>query len=252
LIAELKWAPDMAQGRNEAGQPIGIPQSLVDPSRDEEFFHRFSGAIYQHGFKQTERLVPLGMPLPHGSVVYRYRHENTKTSPILVQIGPGLFSTNALPPYKSWSEFRPWLELSLSALLKARTGVSPFKVSVRYIDAFSGDITQEKTIADFFDSELGFKIVLPDSISKLRHGADSIRSSLSMTIPLDGMQMIIKLGEGYVRGGPAGILDTQVTIVDEIEPDLGIILGARDNARQVIHDSFMDLVNPIINTLLPE
>ncbi len=251
LVADLRWTPSLSSAQDQTGAAVMIPQSLVDPSQAELFFQQFGGAIYQHGFKSVERLIPHSMPLPPDQMVCRYRQAGTDAQPVLVQVGTNQFSVNALPPYKSWADFRPWIEKAVAALLEVRPDSLPFRASVRYIDAFRRDLTEGKNPTEFLDSELGIGVKLPDSLAKRKRGPGKVKSSITVNIPIDGMQMTVKAGEGLISGETVTILDTQVTSSPDIAPTIEAVMAAFDEAHTIIHDSFMELVKPIIDRLEP-
>lgn len=252
LIAELRWQPQFSTATDQGGNQLLLPQSLLNPSEGETFFQRFFAAVYQHGFKQMERLAPQGVPLPHDRMVCRYRHENQNEAPVLTQIGPSIFSVNALPPYKSWLEFRPWIVHTVESLLEANPNPGSFKASVRYIDAFKEPFLNGRSVSQFFESTLGFSLNLPNALTGRKLEGGEIRSSVSTIVPLDGMQMTVKLSEGKVDGEQAAIMDTLVTINGDIAPNKESVMKALDSARGVIHETFFELTKPIENALEPE
>nr|MBV6629730.1 TIGR04255 family protein [Oceanococcus sp. HetDA_MAG_MS8] len=252
LVAELRWEPQLSVATDQGGNQLQLPRSLLDTSEFEEFFQRFGGAIYQHGFKQMERLVPHGVPLPHDRVACRYRHEDQRNVPLLAQVGPSIFSINALPPYKSWTEFRPWIEKAAGALFEANAGISRLSASVRYIDAFKEPLLQGRSASEFFESELGFALNLPAALTQRKRTDDSVRTAISTSIPLDGMQMTVKLAEGKSAGESVAIMDTLVSVNDEFDPNVAEILQALDSARSVIHDTFIELTQGISELLEPQ
>lgn len=251
LVAELRWSPALTPAHDQAGMPVMVPQSLVDPAQSELFFTKFGGAIYQHGFKTIERLLPQGMMLPPNQVIYRYRNTDTNAPPVLLQVGPNQFTANALPPYKTWADFRPWVENGVNALIEVMPVLSRFEASVRYIDAFRHDLTDGKDATEFLSSVLGFKVDIPPALTTRMRQGGRLKAAINVTIPLDGMQMVVKAGEGIVGGEAAVIMDTQVLVTGTIEPTQAAVMKAFDSARQAIHDSFLALVNPIIDKLQP-
>lgn len=252
LVAELKWVPALTTAQGDGGAPVMIPASLVDPSAAELFFTKFGGAIYQHGFKVVERLMPQGMILPPDQMVYRYRQADTGAPPVLLQIGTNQFSANALPPYTTWDEFRPWVEKGVKALMEVRPEQAPFQVALRYIDAFRKDITEGRDATEFLSSVLGIKLELPKAY--LRHAVKDgkVKSAVQFTVPLEGMSMIVKAGDGVAGGEPVAVIDTQVSMSGQVAPKVEGVMEAFDKARKTIHDSFFELVEPIMKNLEPK
>lgn len=251
LVAELRWPPQcFPLNPATGGGPVEVPQSLISPSDSELFFQKFSSAISKYGFTRMERLSPFGMPLQHDRPACRYKHQDN--IPIVVQIGPSVFSVNALPPYKTWNEFKPWIEKSVRALLDTNTSASSFKASVRYIDAFKEDILGGMSASDFFQSKLGFKVIVPEALTERKVVDEEIKLSLSVNIPLNNATMTISLTEGKILGELAAIMDTIVRVSDNIEPDIDSVTSAFDLAHDEIHGSFFKLIKNIINLLNQE
>ena len=251
LIADLQWdIPHLPGHADGTGAPIMIPQSIVDPSHAENLFTRFIGSIYQYGFRSAERLMPQGIVAP-GQMVYRFRQGDTDAPPVRMQIGANQFSANALPPYKIWDEFRPWIESGVRALLEAQAdNPVSLRASVRYIDAFGPDLTDGLSSTEFFDQKLGLSVGMPDALSK-RLGDRKPKSLIKMVLPLEGRTMVVRTGDGFANGRQAAILDTQVSVTQPVEPDLDTIMGAFDSAQQVIHHTFFELVVSIMDKLKP-
>lgn len=250
LVAELQWTPQLSLASDMGGTP-SIPQ-YSDPSESDAFIQRFGAAVYEHGFKQMERLMPFGAMLPQGVIAARYRHENQQETPVLTQVGPSIFSVNALPPYKSWSEFRPWIQCTVASLLGANPSIQQYKVVVRYMDAFKGDLLEGQDMSDFIENTLGFSLQIPPALNALKVADKKIRSNISAVIPMNEMQMTVKVGEGKVSGEAAAIMDTAVAVSDEVPADVDAILDAMDRARRVIHDSFVEITRPISELLEPQ
>lgn len=111
IIAEIRWNPQMVPLQTVSGHgPAAAPVMALNTNAFDEFFMRFGGEVYQKGFEQSERLVPSGFPMMLFQPVYRYRKSASADASVLYQVGPGLFSANAIPPYKSWDTFSPTVE----------------------------------------------------------------------------------------------------------------------------------------------
>jgi len=107
----------------QAAEPGGVSLPIItgDVSRFEEFFMRFGGAAHQLGFAEVERLTPPNFPLIGFQPVFRFRPPSDKGRKVLYQVGAGMFSANAVPPYKSWDDFGPVVRSGVRALIGART-----------------------------------------------------------------------------------------------------------------------------------
>lgn len=227
-------------------------------NRLDEFFMRFGGECYQMGFQRSERLVPAGFPVLPFHPVYRYRRsEDAAGSPALYQIGAGLFSANALPPYRSWSAFAQIVADGVRALLKTRpsdeSATAFSSASLRYINAFGPDFLQGRTSSRFISDVLGFRVELPEAVRAVSSPVEPFGAVLQLTIPAaNGLRIAMMVGEGVVTGASAVMLDTTVSSVGPVEPDEGVLMRTFDSARSIIHDSFVALTRPLHEFMGPE
>lgn len=243
LIAELRWAPVGVL----APEPGGV--AMTFDGAVDEFFMRFAGKISVNDFTQAERLVPVGVPyFPH-NIAYRFRRPNNLSS--LLQVGAGIFSANALPPYKRWHEFRPTVEAGVRALLEARRpeeAEAPFTgVSLRYIDGFSAELLGGKSESAFIEQTLGFRVVLPAPVETLVTSDQPVNTSIGLVFPAKGTTKTVRLniGDGVVGGERAAVMDTTVSESSAIAPNVDAVMKALDSSRDIIHKTFVDLTTPV-------
>ncbi|NUA26141.1 TIGR04255 family protein [Cupriavidus basilensis] len=262
LIAELRWndgtVVPFAQGVNPAGVGNGGPGIRIQfgGPDNEAFFMRFGGELYKNGFQASERLVPPNFPIVGGQPVYRFKASNeTGVSPVLYQIGAGMFSVNAVPPYKTWAEFRPNVEQGIRSLLAARASdqqAEPFStLSLRYIDAFRPPLTRDLEVGAFIEKVLGIDIKLPDALTKKLAEGQHIKPLLQLNIPMDGLMMAFTVAEGAVNGEPAILMDTTVSSNTPIVADYNEVMGVFQRAHEVIHDVFMSLTRSLFDDMGP-
>jgi uncharacterized protein (TIGR04255 family) len=249
LVAELRWAPS-----GDGALPAG-DLTLALGNQAEEFFQRFGNTVAKVGFPQAEKLIPAGIPPPWHHIAWRFRNPNDVSK--LLQVGAGIFSANALQPYRRWREFEPTIELGVKALLESRSPKEtdqPFtSASLRYINAFSGDLLGGKQPEAFIDDVLGFRQALPESISNL---IGDNKSSWSTTInllgPVTGKTKTVKVvvGGGKVKTDPAAIFD--ITVTDQEPVATGDVMTAFRASRNIIHQCFLDLTKPLHEDMEPE
>lgn len=255
LIAELRWAvPGVSP---DANAPAGVPTFLnVDSKKVDEFFMRFGGAVYSDGFCNVEKLVPPNFPSLPFQVACRFSRRGNGQRPVLYQVGVGIFTANATPPYKSWEEFAPEVEKGLLALIDARSEderESPFfSISLRYIDAFGPDLTGGRDVTSFVADVLKIKIELPKVLLKDANPDQGVKPYLQFQLPLkNGMNMIVGVGEGMVGVAKSIILDMTVSSSELIEPNVESVMSVLNGAREMIHDAFMGLTAPIHDLMQP-
>jgi uncharacterized protein (TIGR04255 family) len=256
IVVELKWSPqpDMIQMQKPIG--VSVPLMSMNSSKLDEFFMRFGEEIYQQGFQRAERVVPSGSPMMLFQPVYRYRKNKKTDGSVLYQTGPGLFSANATPPYRSWDEFAPLVLSGIDALLKARDETErniPFtSVSLRYIDAFGPNLTEGRDINAFISDVLGISINLPTGLSKLVLPGQKAKPLLQLSLPLtNNRNMYIGLGMGMVNNETTIVMDTTVATSGEVLADTNTAMETLHAAREVIHELFLELTEPIQHLMQP-
>lgn len=256
IIAELRWLPP-----GTSSLPPGQAQIAVSGPDPDTFLLGFSRSPELTAFKKAEKLVPPNFPLIWQQAVWRYT--NPESPGTLLQVGPGIFTANALQPYKRWSEFRPSVEAGVRALLASRLGQEsnqPFVgVSLRYINAFSPQLVGNRRPDEFVREVLGFVIEPPAAVLKLCKDNSSISSGLNLRLRVAGTSktLALQVGEGEIRqpGSPANtkaiLLDFAVAENEHILPDVNAVLESFDAARDIIHSTFMEMTGKIHLTMKP-
>ena len=255
LIAEVKWAavglPDPQQG----ARPGILQFQVFNTSAFEEFYMRFGALVHAQGFTVAERIMPPGFPAPPFQVVYRYK--GAKTGKEILQVGPGVFSANALRPYQSWHVFRPAVMVGLNALLEARPESEKdaqfTSVSLRYINSFTPDLTGGRDTATFVRDVLGIKTDFPKPIADLIAEGASPVPSLTFAFPTtDGLGVQLTVADGIVEGGPSIVLDLYVYSTGPTAATADATIGALDAARNLAHGMFIGLTKSINTAMEPE
>ena len=246
LITELRWVP----GSPGSPEPKIDTQSgvlqfpLMSPHLDETF-SRFANEVAALGFGNSERLIPVGFPYLPFSVVYRYRKPPAQGENYLYQIGPGVFSANALPPYRDWDSFRPIVQEGIKALLDSRhpSENGEFtKVTLRYINLFSEEFTEGRSSFQFMNDVLGIKLLLPETLAQQSQDFTKIQSGLSLSMPLKaGVAMSLNLAEGIAAGKSGIIMTTEVFSVHPVSPYVQQIAETLEKAHDSIRATFLGL-----------
>jgi len=254
LIAELRWQPDALTTAPSPG-PFMQPMLANPGGAFEEFFMRFGVAAAAAGHGDVERLVPPGFPLLPHQAVYRFKSKNEAgLATSIFQIGPGLLTINAIPPYGSWGEFREIVVKGVEAMLRARADANrdlPITaISIRYVDAFVAHHTGGRSIDAFVREILGFGLALPAGLSECLDAGASPKPVVQFQIPMsDARFMNIGIGEGLVNGHPAIMMDQSISKAAEISPTVDAIMAFMDPAQRAIHNSFVKITTPIHDTL---
>ncbi len=248
LIVELKWLPPNAPATQVQNAPILISSS--QPSKVDEFFMQFGSRIHSVGYTEVERLGMSGFPLIMHQPVFRFKQKKDANDGSLFQVGPGLFTANAIPPYESWEKFNPIVIQGISAVIESRPQEEREQefigTSLRYIDAFMPRHTGGRDLIPFLEEVLGIKISIPDAISK--HIPKGLRPTpmLQLQTPIEGgLVMNLLIGEGMTPDGPAIMMDTSVSSVIAISPHVSSVMDALNSAHDVIRKIFTDLIKPV-------
>lgn len=257
LVAELRWK-DLSVPE---GLPPGFPAGFAFPGSQAAFDQQhpeMTSAMTSFGYGQSERLVPAGFPVPPEAPIIRYRYsgpsdEGREHLPsTLFQIGSGIFTANAVKPYKSWEEFSPIVQRGVEILLETqKSNVGGYSLILRYIDAFRSDLTGDMTHSQFLRDVLGFKIGLPETLNDHAEGREVEVSVAQIVVPLKFGVLQLQVAKGEVEGTPAFILENVVLIDGLIAADVGAIMENFSNARNVIHDVFIKLSAPIKDKMVP-
>ncbi|WP_185597938.1 TIGR04255 family protein [Burkholderia cepacia] len=249
LVAELRWESAIAIKPPVIGG-AGPAFVATNTSALDGFFMRFGGAASNLSYTESERLIPVGFPILAHQAVYRFKHNESGETRSLYQIGSGLFSANAIPPYKSWTSFEPVVRNGVEALLKSRDpseASQPFTaVSLRYIDAFGPQHTEGRDVMRFLTEVLGIGITVPPALSRHLRADTPIKPVLQLQIPMaEGMVMSVAIGEGVANGQQALMMDTSVATTLPVPANLEVVMGLFKRAHDTISESFTQLVKPI-------
>lgn len=244
IIAELTWDVPEAEGHGGT-EPI-FHQAY------EEAFAEFIDFVGERGYSRSERLIPVNYPCPSNVAIFRarhkdYRHSNAAEAKVLYQIGAGVFTANALPPYESWDEFSPLVREGVEDFLKVNMpGGLPERLrpKLRYINAFTGDLVGDVSHREFLCDVLGLNIQFPGGVIKECHGELEI-PRVEIMLPFEFGRMVARFAKGAVGGDDAHILDITVQYNDELPPDIESIMDAYSRGRQKIHKIFLELTRSI-------
>lgn len=257
IIAELRW--DLPSVANHLGVPTPVLPPLAQSIESD--IEGFSKQIATLGFEHVDRMVPPGFPWMAGGPVFRYTHspkgegaQETLKSSTIFQIGPGVFTANAVPPYTSWDDFEPLVRHGVEAMLSMEfSGGRPktFSPSLRYVDAFSADLTRGMSLHEFLDKVMGLSIKLPDAIRPRSPSRETEVPMVNVIVPLEFGRLILQFMDGMVNGRRAYILDMAVHFENFDRTDVSGLMDAFSNARDVIHEVFVGLTKPIHGLMKP-
>lgn len=231
IIAEVRWGAGI----------VGSQPSFQEPN--DATYVAFGIAVGKAGYSQLERIIPSGFPVPLGSVVYRYRkvEEDQHT---LYQLGPGIFTANGLPPYDSWSKFRPHVMQGLSAAIEVENlrAQTEFQLILRYVDAFVGENLAGETPYGLMHRMVGFSFNPPKNVDASR---DPHSARFSVEYPCLGSGVFtVEAGRGMKEEHDALILNTTVGIKFN-STDPSAIISKFDELQDVLHDAYLEFVSRI-------
>jgi uncharacterized protein (TIGR04255 family) len=238
LIAELRWLPPGVHMAADAGN-VEVPPAFFAAGQPDSMYMTFGARVSPHGYTQFERLTPSGMPPIPFQPVHRFSKPQTQAGDTSIfQLGPGVFSAHATPPYKSWADFRPGLELGVASLIASRSEQERtqtfISATVRYIDGFTAEFLANATIPTFMAKTLGFDLAIPRAISALLEEGKEIVPQLRLNFPITGgFRMSLALADGNVRNQSALIMDSSISTGAQVAPDATEVMRALDAAHAV-------------------
>lgn len=257
LVAELRWRDLSLPAGLPPGFPVGFPFPGSQVAFDQQL-PEMTSAMTSIGYGQSERLMPAGFPAPTETPIVRYRYSGTieknreHLPSTLFQIGSGIFTANAVKPYKSWDDFRPIVEHGVRILLETqKSKVGGYSLVLRYIDAFRRDLTGDMNHMQFLRNVLGFGVDLPAVLLTHAEERQIEIPAMQITIPLGFGSLQLQMTQGEVEGDRAFILENVVIINGLIEPSVEAIMESFSKARDVIHDVFVKMSAPLKDKMAP-
>jgi uncharacterized protein (TIGR04255 family) len=235
IVAELRWGPGL----------VGAPPSIPGQSDDE--YIKLGIEVGKSGYTQLERVIPSGFPAPGGMVVYRYRKSDEKQH-TLFQLGHGIFTANALPPYNSWKDFRPVIAQGLNAayLAKAIPEDEPAEVLLRYIDAFHGENLVGRDRYQFMIELLGLQFLPPPSVHKADDRGVPNAARFAVEYPTSGNgKFSLEVGIGEHDGKAALIMNTTAQSQKLERLDVNECLTRFDTLHDILHNAFVELIERV-------
>lgn len=247
ISVQVQWLP-----KESAVVP---PQSsTVIELGGDDFFQEFGSRAAEAGFLQSERIVPAGVRVSPHQPVYRYRKGPDST--VVYQLGQGIFSINAVPPYKTWDHFFPHVVTGMSMLMESLPDEQKndqfFSVQVRYINMFEGEILRGLSPTRFIMDTLKWHVSLPTALYQNVDASevDGFFVRLGFKVS-DSIHLLINVGEVLRHGTPAALLDlvTEVRNIEQVQEE---VLAKAQDMHTVIHKTFLDMVAPIQDLFEPE
>lgn len=262
LVADFRWNPIGSSAPFVAVQQnVGqlVPQPLADPARNESFFSSFADGISKQGYVKAERLVPIGWPFPGQFPVMRFRHPQNEGPDLstLYQVGAGLFSAHALPPYDNWEQFKPVIHRGLEVLLSSRpTEEQTAKFSVitlRYIDRFSTALTGNLQPRTFIEEVLNIHLDLPKVVQDETEDQSKINPTIILKLPLkSGLQMNLAVNNSNDPPSAGFVMDTTVVTLGPTDSSIEAAMRVLETAHDSIRRVFVGLTEPIASRMEPD
>jgi len=255
ILAELRWVPGQVSPPMPVTTGPGTIQLPLLSQYIEQTFSNFLNQVAQRGFGMSERLTPPGFPYIPFNVVYRFRKPPPQPGNFLYQIGPGIFTAHALPPYRDWQSFRPIVQEGTQALLASRhdsESAAFTSAKLQYIDLFSEEFTEGRSSFRFLNDILGIKLELPDTISTQALDMGRVQAGLQLSLPLSsGLAMKLRVYDGGAAGKQGIVMTTEVFTLQPTPPEVNRIMQTFDNAHTSIRTTFVGLTERIRAKMRP-
>jgi uncharacterized protein (TIGR04255 family) len=253
LIAEFRWLPVTAEGVE-----VTIPTAvMLNGPEAEEFYRQFASILSSRDFGQSERLLPPGFPVPIYTPLVRFSRPTETAKTAIIQVGPGILSVHALPPYEDWQSFRPIIVQALKALMESRKPSNRSRtftrVLLRYIDVFGPELTNSRRVASFIDEVLGVKIVLPPVMTDEAPDTNALSFSLTVnTKTRSNMDLTFVCGPHLGQNdGTTVVMDTAVGTSGDLSWNAVAPMDVLDTAHESIRRLFIGLTEPISSAMQP-
>ena len=219
----------------------------IDPFY-QAVLQKFTTAIAKSGFGVVESRVPDDAPIE------LFAHQPTRIFRMkpnmwpIFQIGPGIFTANAIPPYGGWSSFIPHVKKGLDQFLKIypEEFLSPDRIRLRYINGFvaSHGMTSQ---AAFIRDALKLVCPLPETIvSSAEDGLDSITQTGRARIGLAtqaGAQGEIVWNTGRVKSEEAVILELRISTPASTMKSSADLCSSLNKSHELISKWFEALIS---------
>lgn len=237
VIVEYRWALTT----------LKVVQGVrIDPFY-QVLLQKFTSDVAKIGFEVVESRIPDNAPIELFSYQPTRLFRAKPNAWPIFQIGPGIFTANATPPYGGWSSFMPHIKAGLDILFKIypEDFLSPQRISLRYINGFvasHGMLSQ----AAFIRDTLKLAGALPAAIRDCAEGG--IRDILQtgrIRVPLSTQPQ--STGEviwnaGRVKGEDAVILEFKA-ITSAASKSSDKVLAELNASHDIISRWFEGLVD---------
>jgi len=250
LIAEMHWLPITSDGSN-----IAADMFVMTGPAEEDFYEGFRRSLKEFGFDKVERLQPPGFPIGIHTAIYKHTRLIDSPSGVVVQIGPGLLSIHALPPYKDWTSFRPTIEQALMALItarprKARSQVFT-RVLLRYINVFDANLMGGLTMLQFIRDVLKIGVSLPEVLKSETQDSESVTLTVSVQMRTkDQRDLTLSVGPKPNSGDENSVvLDTFVATCSHTAWNADSVVESLDSSHESINRLFFGLTSPILSLM---
>jgi uncharacterized protein (TIGR04255 family) len=251
LIAEFRWLPVTADGT----EVTDLNALMFNGPEAEGFYNQFGAILAVEGFGKSERLIPPTFPSPIYNPLMRFSRPSETTPTAIIQVGPGLLSVHALPPYENWESFRPIILQALGALLHSRKPSNRSRiftrVMLRYIDVFGPELSGGRSVASFIREILGVTVVFPPTMVDEAPEVNSAGFGLTVSAKTRS-NMDLTFACAPHPGQPDGttvLMDTSVGTSDHTSWDEESPMNALDTAHESIRRLFIGLTEPISNAM---
>ena len=252
VIAELRW------GTGATPLPVGSVINFQNsPPDNDPFLSSLGEELGRSKFSRSERLIPPGFPSFPFQPVTRFRQDASGETSLIIQAGAGIFSFNAIPPYHSWTRVEPIARNGIEALIRARDKVGSqdhfSTVSLRYINTFNQALMQGNSVGSFLRDIMGITVHLPPVIeSHIQSGTEPL-PHVQYSFNVDETSSFsFMAGEGIFQNEKVVLFDMTVSSRLPIEQEVDGIMRVLANARNIMHEIFVNITKPIHSLLAPQ
>lgn len=248
VIAELRW--DLIGLASMPGAGIDPLFEILRP--------RISERLASLGFNSVERVSPEQVPIEFvgGAPVFRFRQGPNQWP--LHQLGPGLFTSNIVPPYDGWQAFRGVISAGHAALIDSLpTGVSDLKglkPKLTYIDGFTGK-HEYSPASNFVANQLNIGFSLPEALLSDSAAAErDIQSTFNLSFALKSppaARLSVACAQGLKDGNNALLMELNTIATSAFAAtNADDLLSWMDAAHVMLHDAFEHLTSDSLKKVM--
>ena len=240
VITTISWGADPTH-----------PDSPLEDKEAEEFFNfreRLTSKMSDIDYPRSQIVTPPNTPLWRKAPNIRFFQNKEGMGNTIYQMGPEVLSINARPPYDTWEGLLPTIENGINILLDELPGQKKFYTSIRYINAFTQQFYKEKSLLQFVNEDLKFKISIPEFLKDDASPELSVTPELKFVVPLKAAFLTFFIFYSILDGENVYILDFFMNKKLYSNISAATIIEQLKEEHDYLHKMFLEMTVSLIET----